>query len=574
MKFPALTWPAGPAIYRHRNSYVYCHKKDFAFQFRAQLAFSSLLAHNSPKRNLCKAMHLSSSTLVAASAVTFAIVASPANARSLRSTANVATTTAVDETFSTSTPLADQDRRRLEYGIDDLIVGYGNETFAFSTSMQYEYNPSGQSSSSVTVTDANMCVTAEGNSWKAIPIPSNATVSTTDKTVLSFQFSYEQLADINAICLDEDTAFASSGQLRCFAVSAAQGWIASKYLAYIALYTEIFHYLHFILYMEKYFLYLQSNLFYLILSTRTSSFYPHFKWPIDMANVPNMAQNANETYTFDIPVGYFAPNIIPKYLVIIQDEDDLTSTGTTVSAKSKFCNIHLHEKETFSRLHMKINGEDVYLDNDFKAYGISTDDDQDSRNHYLHISEDGAGLQVVGNQWKALELPNGGYDITSSTVLDFFFSFKEQVEFSAICLDSDRARTSTRTFSEKRCFQLSGIDGFHSQHHKMPKTEVANQDTQYKVRLEPVLINESCHLKMKRAWRYVAHIISIVTPFIVDVPLHRFPLVGTFKEMSNGLPSFKIWTETRERAFQPTTASRFTRQTFPTLNLRLMERLI
>ena len=178
-------------------------------------------------------MHLSSSALVVASAVTSAILASPANARSLRSTANIATTvstTAVDETSSTSTPLADPNRRRLEYGINDLIVGYGNETFAFSTSMQYEYNPSGQSSSSVTVTDANMCVTAEGNSWKAIPIPSNATVSTTDKTVLSFQFSYEQLADINAICLDEDTAFASSGQLRCFAVSAAQGWIASKCL--------------------------------------------------------------------------------------------------------------------------------------------------------------------------------------------------------------------------------------------------------------------------------------------------------------------------------------------------------
>jgi hypothetical protein len=374
--------------------------------------------------------HISPSALVAAFAVALALLASPANGRSLRSTAAIISTistTAVDETPSTSNPLVNQDRRRLEYGIDDLIVGYGNETYAYSTSMQYEYNPSGQSSSSVTVTDANMCVTAEGNSWKAIPIPSNATVSTTDKTVLSFQFSYEQVADINAICLDEDTAFATSGQLRCFAVSAAQGWVAN------------------------------------------------------MANVPNMAQNANETYTFDIPIGYFAPDITPKYLVIIQDEDDLTSTGTTVSAKSKFCGIHLHEKETFSRLHMKINDEDVYLDNDFKAYGVSTDDDQDSRNQYLHISEDGAGLQVVGNQWKALELPNGGYDITSSTVLDFFFSFKEQVEFSAICLDSDRARTNTKLFSEKRCFQLSGIDGFHSQHHKMPKTEEANQDTQYKI---------------------------------------------------------------------------------------------
>lgn len=292
-----------------------------------------------------------------------------------------------------------------------------------------------------------------------------------------------------------------------------------------------------------------------------------------MANVPNMAQNANETYTFDIPIGYFAPDITPKYLVIIQDEDDLTSTGTTVSAKSKFCGIHLHEKETFSRLHMKINDEDVYLDNDFKAYGVSTDDDQDSRNQYLHISEDGAGLQVVGNQWKALELPNGGYDITSSTVLDFFFSFKEQVEFSAICLDSDRARTNTKLFSEKRCFQLSGIDGFHSQHHKMPKTEEANQDTQYKVRLESVLKSEICPFKMKTAWGYFAQILSIVFPFIFNIPFHRFPLVGTFKEMSNGLPSFKIWTETRERVFQPTIASRFTRQTFPTSNLRSMERL-
>lgn len=433
-------------------------------------------------------MHLSSSALVVASAVTSAILASPANARSLRSTANVATTvstTAVDETSSTSTPLADPNRRRLEYGIDDLIVGYGNETFAFSTSMQYEYNPSGQSSSSVTVTDANMCVTAEGNSWKAIPIPSNATVSTTDKTVLSFQFSYEQLADINAICLDEDTAFASSGQLRCFAVSAAQGWIASKCL-------------------ENYFsyMYLRNYLScaYLIFSASSFYAYPHvITRPTDMANVPNMAQNANETYTFDIPVGYFAPDITPKYLIIIQDQDDLTSTGTTVSAKSKFCNIHLHEKETFSRLHMKINDEDIYLNNDFKAYGVSTDDDQDSRNQYLHISEDGAGLQVVGNQWKALELPNGGYEITSSTVLDFFFSFKEQVEFSAICLDSDRSRTNTKLFSEKRCFQLSGIDGFHSQHHKMPKTEVANQDTQYKVRLEPILIDAIHHSKMKQA---------------------------------------------------------------------------
>ena len=432
-------------------------------------------------------MHLSSYALVAASTAALALLASPANARSLRSTAATANT-AVDEISSISTPLADQGRRRLEYGIDDLIVGYGNETYAFSTSMQYEYNPSGQSSSPVTVTDANMCVTAEGNSWKAIPIPSNATVSTTDKTVLSFQFSYEQMADINAICLDEDTAFASSGQLRCFAVSAAQGWIASKYIL-LELYLGTWRSLILCIPCCTRRSLLESFVLSQIHLLFTSFFYPHCTWPIDMANVPNMAQNANETYTFDIPVGYFAPDITPKYLVIIQDQDDLTSTGTAISAKSKFCNIHLHEKETFSKLHMKINDEDVYLDNDFKAYGISSDDDQDSRNHYLHISEDGMGLQVVGNQWKALELPSGGYDITSSTVLDFFFSFKEQVEFSAICLDSDRARTNTKTFSEKRCFQLSGMDGFHSQHHKMPKTEVANQDTQYKVMMEPACKN-------------------------------------------------------------------------------------
>ena len=183
-------------------------------------------------------MHLSSSALVAASAVTFAplaLLASPASARSLRSTAAVVDTSSAAAATRTDT-VAPQDHRRLEYGTDDLLVGYGNETFAFSTSMQFEYNPSGQSSSTVAVTDANMCVTAEGNSWKAIPIPSNATIHTTDKTVLSFQFSYEQLADINAICLDEDTAFASSGQLRCFAVSASQGWIASKSLTIMYLY--------------------------------------------------------------------------------------------------------------------------------------------------------------------------------------------------------------------------------------------------------------------------------------------------------------------------------------------------
>jgi len=202
-----------------------------------------------------------------------------------------------------------------------------------------------------------------------------------------------------------------------------------------------------------------------------------------MANVPNMAQNANEPYFFDIPVGYFAPDITPKYLVIIQDQDDLTSTGSTVSAKSTFCDIRIHEKETFSQLHMKINDEDVYLDNDFKPYGISNENDQDTRNHYLHVSEDGAGLQVVGNQWKALELPKGGHVITSSTVLDFFFSFKEQVEFSAICLDSDRLRTNADAFSEKRCFKLSGEQSPGTLHN-MPLTEVANQDTQYKVCLE------------------------------------------------------------------------------------------
>ena len=271
-----------------------------------------------------------------------------------------------------------------------------------------------------------------------------------------------------------------------------------------------------------------------------------------MANVPNMAQNANETYYFDIPVGYFAPDITPKYLVIIQDQDDLTSTGATVSAKSKFCNIRLHEKETFSQLHMKIDDEDVYLDNDFQAYGVSTDDDQDSRNHYLHVSEDGAGLQVVGNQWKALELPEGGHDITSSTVLDFFFSFKEQVEFSAICLDSDRARTNTKTFSEKRCFQLSGIDGLHGQHHKMPLTEVANQDTQYKVWLESVyhsFKDGMCIYIYIYIYMYIYCSRSFYClSYNVLCPVHiRFPLVGIFKEMSNGLPSFKIWTETSRR---------------------------
>ena len=68
-------------------------------------------------------VHLSQLALVAASAVALALLASPANARSLRSTAaTTISTAAVDEISSPPTDLVDPDRRRLEYEIDDLIV--------------------------------------------------------------------------------------------------------------------------------------------------------------------------------------------------------------------------------------------------------------------------------------------------------------------------------------------------------------------------------------------------------------------------------------------------------------------
>ena len=66
------------------------------------------------------------------------------------------------------------------------------------------------------------------------------------------------------------------------------------------------------------------------------------------------------------------------------------------------------------------------------------------------------------SQWKALPLPDGGYDITSATILEFTLQIDESVDFLAVCLDENTDVEAAEVAGKSECVWLQSSDGWSS----------------------------------------------------------------------------------------------------------------
>merc|ERR1712157_654383 len=63
-------------------------------------------------------------------------------------------------------------------------------------------------------------ITLYGNSWKCIKLP--APIQISDKTTLEFDFSLPQIAEVHAICLEDNLSYSKSFYKHCFHLGGTQ----------------------------------------------------------------------------------------------------------------------------------------------------------------------------------------------------------------------------------------------------------------------------------------------------------------------------------------------------------------
>lgn len=218
-----------------------------------------------------------------------------------------------------------------------------------------------------------------GNRWSAYPLPeTDSPLEVYDDSVLEFTFKLDAdtVSGFQAVCLDADKEQTGSNG-RCFVLSTSQGWIDG------------------------------------------------------MTNVAETTA-VGESSQISIPIGHFFTGTI-NYLVFIQDSDG--DAAAKAAGDSTISGLKLIQKDRI-KLEVEIDGTVEYLENNQLSYTTDggSPTSQDTQDWLMAISEDGKGLQINGNQWKALAL-NAPITITHYTVLEFDIVVTEPGEFHAICLD-------------------------------------------------------------------------------------------------------------------------------------------
>lgn len=233
-----------------------------------------------------------------------------------------------------------------------------------------------------------------GNRWSAYPIATEVY----EDSVLQFTFALHEAthAGFQAICLDADLELTGkNGQ--CIVLSSSQGWLD------------------------------------------------------DMLNANKMT-NVNATTQHSIPIGHFFTGPV-NYLVFLQDSDGSASDKRL--GDSSVSGLRLVRRSRIG-LKMNIAGVDEELANHQLNYKFNGKT-QDTTDWLIHINEDGAGVQINGNQWKALAL-NAPYNITHTTLLEFDIVVNDPGDVHAICLD---ANTDVVTNGKECITLLSHPDKLH-----------------------------------------------------------------------------------------------------------------
>jgi len=177
---------------------------------------------------------------------------------------------------------------------------------------------------------------------------------------------------------------------------------------------------------------------------------------------------------YRIPVGEFFTGDF-RYLVLINDHD-----VREANAHAVFRNIRLHDGEQPVSVPQTAT-EDGVLDLQnvrLQSYGGP----QDSPGGTV-VTPDGAGIQITGNRWKAIELP---YTVTANTVLEFDFQSNQQGEVHGVGFDSDLNVSIEHAFQiygtqQTSLRQFATYAGAGSQHYRIPIGEFFTGDFRYLV---------------------------------------------------------------------------------------------
>lgn len=251
---------------------------------------------------------------------------------------------------------------------------YGTPLEIANNEVEYDQNQNHREGVSPTISDDHLTLRSTGNRWSAYQLPTVQEVY--DDSVLQFTFTMtNKTADgFQAICLDFDLErTGSDGQ--CFVLDTSQGWVSS------------------------------------------------------MLNVAKLTPVGGTTH-HSIPIGHFLTGPV-NYLAFLQDSDN---PSDRMIGDSSISNVRLI-RESRNKLNVEIDGVVEQLENHQLSYQYKSAK-QDTTDWLMDISEDGAGVQLNGNHWKALAL-NAPYSITHNTVLEFDIVVENAADFHAICLEDD-----------------------------------------------------------------------------------------------------------------------------------------
>jgi len=259
------------------------------------------------------------------------------------------------------------------------LNAYGTVLQVDNTELQYDQNQNHNTGTAPIISADHSTLHTKGNRWSAYELPTPQEIYPDSVLQFSFTLNQETEKGFQAICLDADREVTgTNGQ--CFVLSTTQGWIEN------------------------------------------------------MRNVDKMTV-LGETSHISIPIGHFHSGTV-SYIAFIQDSD-----GTDRSlGDSSFSDLKLLQVDR-KKLAITINGETEMLENHQLSYKFQGGN-QDTSDWLMEISENGADLQINGNQWKALQL-NSPYNVTSLTIVEFDVVVTDPGDIHGICLDSDLNAAST-----------------------------------------------------------------------------------------------------------------------------------
>jgi len=177
---------------------------------------------------------------------------------------------------------------------------------------------------------------------------------------------------------------------------------------------------------------------------------------------PQLATVENNNVHFKIPIGSFYTGQV-KYLAFVQNNPNDTAKGMSTIGNIKV----FHEEP--SSLNIMQDGRRFPVKNNPVVYH-----DDDTWQNFMHVSDDGSSILVVGNTWKALEL-TPAIEINDNTVFEFDFTLINGEEIEAICFEENLDKNDG-----SRCFYLGGSQSWSTSipletinegetiHHKIP----------------------------------------------------------------------------------------------------------